>query len=90
MKVINKEYKKIPVVPMEIELRNKIGKSIEKEEISSINVVVEDLIKNKEKYKQNNIAIRNKYIYNLGSSGKVGAEYIINQLLQSKKGTNQK
>jgi hypothetical protein len=61
-------------------IRNQIGRAIEKEEISNIEKIVDELILNQEKYKEKNIDIRNKYLYNLGNSSKIGAEYIINKI----------
>ncbi len=80
MKVINKDYDKIKTRPIDIIIRNIIGKSIDKTQIKEIKEIVDDLILNQEKYKEQNIKIREKYLYNLGSSSKVGAEYIINRV----------
>lgn len=80
MKVVNPEYTKIPITPMEIELRDKIGKAINKEEISHINTIVTDLIENQGKYREQNLKIREKYIFNLGNAGKKAAEYIMEQM----------
>ena len=80
MKVINKDYQKIETKPLDISIRNKIGKAIEKEEISNIKEIIDKLIINNEQYIEGNKKIRKKYIYNIGISSKVGAEYIINKI----------
>ena len=79
MKVINKDYEKINTKPLDIIIRNKIGKAIEKEETKEIKKVVDELIVNQNKYKQENVKIREKYLFNLGQSSKIAAEYIINK-----------
>ena len=78
MKVINKDYEKIDTKPLDIIIRNKIGKAIEKEETKEIKKVVDELITNQNKYKEENIKVREKYLFNLGESSKIAAEYIIN------------
>lgn len=80
MKVMNKDYKKINVEPIDISMRNKIGKAIEKQEVKDIKNIVDDLILNQKKYKENNIEIRNKYLFNIGKSSKIAGEYIINKI----------
>ena len=78
MKVINKDYEKIDTKPLDIIIRNKIGKAIDKEETKEIKKIVDELITNQNKYKEENIKVREKYLFNLGKSSKVAAEYIIN------------
>lgn len=84
MKVINKDYKKIKTKPFDITARNKVGKSISKEETKNIAKVVEDLLLNKESYAEQIDELKNSYFYNLGCSGEVGADYIIERLVDHK------
>lgn len=78
MKVINKDYEKIDTKPLDIIIRNKIGKAIDKEETKEIKKIIDELITNQNKYKEENIKVREKYLFNLGESSKIAAEYIIN------------
>ncbi len=80
MKIINKDYKKINVEPIDIVLRNKIGKAIEKQDIKKIKNIVDKLISSKEEYKDKIVDARNKYLFNIGSSSKIAGEYIINKI----------
>ena len=84
LKAINKDYNKIKTKPIDIEIRNKIGKEIEKEETRNINKIVNELILNQEKYKAQNLKMRSKYLFNVGNSSKVGAKYIIKKLEERK------
>ena len=43
-----------------------------------IKKIVDELITNQNKYKEENIKVREKYLFNLGESSKIAAEYIIN------------
>lgn len=80
IKIINKDYDKINTKPLDITLRNKTGREIEKDDVKNIAQIIEELLKNQKEYEKQNIDIRNKYLFNLGNSGRVGAEYIINQI----------
>ena len=85
MKVVNKAYKKIKIKPFDITARNKIGKSIEKDEVIHIADSVAHLLENGESYRQQINDLKHEYFYNLGHSGEVGAEYIIKRLTKKKK-----
>lgn len=77
MKVMNPDYKKIKVDPINIWIREKIGEVVEVKDVRSIDKVVEKLLKNANKYKAEIAAQRDNSVYNLGKSAEVGAEYII-------------
>ncbi|MCL2082264.1 MAG: membrane protein insertase YidC [Oscillospiraceae bacterium] len=80
MKVLNPDYDKIEIEPYIITVRDIVGISIEKEAVSQIDGVVEDLLRRKDEFAQAIKAERESYYYNLGCSGKVGARYIIEKL----------
>ena len=77
MKVMNPNYKEIDVEPINIWCRNKIGKSLDLDELNGIDKVVEDMLKSSKEYKKRITDLTNEQVYNLGTSGEVGAEYII-------------
>ncbi len=85
MKVVNKSYKKIDIKPFDITVRTQIGKSIEKEDVSNIAETVEYLLSHRDDYKDEINRIKHEYFYNLGTSGEVGADYIIKRLTKRKK-----
>lgn len=80
MKVMNPEYKMIDTVPINIILRNEIGKSIAMEDAKSTIDVAREMIANADSYSDKIEAFRNEYVYNLGHSAEISAKYIINQL----------
>ena len=80
MKVVNKDYTKISLVPFDITGRNKIGRSIEKDECRNISRTVEDFLLNHENYADQIRTLRSEYFYNLGSSGEAGADYIVRRI----------
>ncbi len=80
MKILNPNYEKINVIPMDIEVRNKIGKCIEKENISNIINIIDDLIINQADYMKNNEILRKEYIFNLGKAAQIEGQYIIDKI----------
>ena len=77
MKIMNPEYKKINVEPINIWARNEIGEVIKVEECNKINTVVEKMLKENKKYNETINHLINESVYNIGSSAEVGANYII-------------
>lgn len=80
MKVVNSDYKKIPLTPFDITARTKVGRAIEKSEVKGIAAVVDDLLSHQEEYRAQIEALRESHFYNLGHSGEVGARYLLHRL----------
>lgn len=85
MKVMNPEYEKIGVVPLNISLREEIGCSLNLDELDKIGDIVDTMINSSESYHAKIGEFVNKYVYNLGHSSEVGAKYIISQLQKKAK-----
>ena len=83
MKIMNPNYEEIDVEPINIWCRNKIGKELELNKLDTIDKEVENMLKSSKEYKKKITDITNEYVYNLGKSGEVGAEYII-ECIQNK------
>lgn len=82
MKVVNPNYQEITCTPIDIELRDKIGISLEETEFDKLCTAVEKLLYDNQFSTESIETLKNKYIYNVGTSGKVGAQYIIDRLVQ--------
>ena len=80
MKVMNEDYVELGITPIDIELRNKIGRSIGTDQLASLPEVVEELLSDNAFSKEALADIREKYIYHVGHSGEVGASYIMERL----------
>ncbi|MDE6622374.1 MAG: membrane protein insertase YidC [Lachnospiraceae bacterium] len=85
MKIMNEDYKELGIIPIDIELRSKIGRSVDTDQLASLPQVVEELLNNNAFSRESLEKIRNDYIYHIGHSGEVGAEYIMNRLAYYKK-----
>lgn len=82
MKVVNPDYKKLACVPIDIELRNKVGISLDETELTDLVSSVERLLYDNQFSASSLRKLRDQYVYNVGCSGKAGAEYIIDRLVE--------
>lgn len=80
MKVMNPDYEKLGVVPFDLEIRNKIGISIKPDELNKLPEAVDRLLNNPEFSKESMKKIKEQYLYNVGNSAEVAAQYIISDL----------
>lgn len=80
MKVVNKDYNKIKLQPMDITARDIVGRSISKEATKEIDQYVTEILENQSTYAQQIRDLRDSYFYNLGHSGEAAADYIVDRL----------
>ena len=82
MKVMNPEYEKIGVEPLNIFMRDSIGSSLNLDEIDKVADVAVELIGQQDVYYDKIETFVKQYVYHLGTSAKVGANYIKVRLKQ--------
>lgn len=82
MKIVNPDYQELTTVPIDIELRDKVGISLEENRISEVVEAVERLFHESRFSKDAMMQLRDAFIYHVGSSGKIGAKYMIDSLLR--------
>lgn len=83
MKIINPDYQELKTVPIDIELRDKVGISVEVERIGKEIVAAVDKLLADEQFSQDSMQrLKEQYLYHVGESGKVGAKYIIERLVK--------
>lgn len=83
MKIVNPDYKELETVPIDIELRDKVGISVALDNIENEIVPAVDRLLNDVQFSHDSMrALKEQYIYNVGTSGKVGAKYIIERLVK--------
>ena len=85
MKIMNEDYEELGIIPIDIELRSRIGRSVDTDQLATLPQVVEELLNNSAFSKESLEKIRNEYIYQIGQSGEVGAAYIMERLAYFKK-----
>ena len=91
MKIMNPEYQKLDTIPINIVLRDKLGRRLGTDELDKVHETVDYLIDHKEDYHKQIEDIANEYLYNLGYSAQVGGDYLINAVIKkvSEKGEKQ-
>ncbi|MCL2079592.1 MAG: YidC/Oxa1 family membrane protein insertase [Oscillospiraceae bacterium] len=83
MKVMNAEWKKLDIEPVDLQIRDKIGVSVDTDELDDakrIKTAAEELLKNRDKYKAAIMDFLAENMYNVGDARRVGGEYIIGQI----------
>ncbi len=85
MKILNPDYQELSTVPIDLELRDRVGISLDVGKLDELAKTVEILLYDKAFSADAMKELRNHYIYNVGSSGKAGALYLINQLMERQK-----
>ena len=80
-KIMNPEHEKITLESLEDRIRKKMGIELELSEIQEIGEKISYLVDNADAYRNAIEKIRNEELYNYGSSAKIGAEYLIKQLI---------
>ncbi len=76
-KVNNPDYERIPSEPLEVTLRSRVGAVVQPQDIDEIPGLIEKLCADPDDAGARARALRERYVYNIGRSGTVGAEYIM-------------
>lgn len=85
MKIMNEDYEELGITPIDIELRNKVGVSVDLDKLDTLPQAVEQLLNSNDFSAESLGKMRDKYIYNIGRSGETGAQYIMERLAYFKK-----
>ena len=80
MKIMNPEYQKIDVKPINIWMRAEIGAVVAPDHMNELAPAVTNLIENSAQYHDKIDRFVHEYVYNLGSSAQVGADYLISAI----------
>ena len=81
MKIINPEWRKIGIEPMDIWIRDKIGVSLGTDELDKVESVVRGLLGDDGGYRLAIEELLAGHMYNMGHTGEAGGEYIIGQII---------
>ena len=83
LKVKNKNFRDLGIIPFELTLRTQIGIVLSPGELDSINQNIEQLITEKESYRLRIRAARQQSVFVFGESSKIGAKFICEYLKKS-------
>ena len=78
-------WEKIDCVPVEISLRDKMGISLNMDELDRVAETVDTLFAKEEEYKVQITETMADFFYNPGNSTAVGAKYLLSSLASRKK-----
>ena len=90
MKIMNPDYKKIKIEPINIWIRNEIGIIVKLNELKDIDKYVNKMLNSKDKYAKKISKLVDDSVYNLGNSSEVGADYIIEAIQKKVKERSKK
>ena len=80
LKEHNKNWKQLNIEPIELQLRNKVGISINLDSLDNILPIIEDLLQNSNNWREALKAMRNEHVFYWNGSAVEGVEYIKQQL----------
>ena len=87
MKVVNPDWQKIDVKPFIIDVRTRIGTSLDPDRMDQIGETAHQLIDNPAEYREKILDTREEFLFNPGRSGEVGADYIIDAVEKKRRRT---
>ena len=81
MKCPNPNWEKIGITPLEISLRDRIGRSLDKDSLGRAEEVIAEMEAHPEEWAERIAQVREQNIFNPGSCGGAAAEYILRSLI---------
>ena len=84
IKCMNPNWEKIDCVPVEISLRDRVGVSVDKDKLEHCDAIVKDLLSRCDEYREIIADVLEHHLYNIGTAGEAGADYILNSLVEKK------
>ncbi len=84
IKCLNPNWENIGCTPVEISLRDKLGVSVNKEDLNGCDQTVKELFANAAKYEKTIDEVLHAHLYNIGCAGAAGADYILHSLVEKK------
>ena len=82
MRVMNPDYKRIKVEPLNITLRDQLGKRLRPDELDKVAETADYLISHRSEYQEKIEKIAHENIYHLDHSAHIGAEYLIGAVVK--------
>ena len=89
-KIMNKNYKKIPLEPINFSLRKKVGIELNLDQVDSVADAVSEIFSKQNEFHDRILQVRAETVFNIGHSGEAGGKYIINRIIEKDKVRKQK
>ena len=81
MKCPNPNWEKIGITPLEISLRDQIGRSLNKDQLEQAETVIAEMETHPEEWAERIAKVREQNIFNPGKCGEAAAEHILRSLI---------
>ena len=88
MKVINPEWQRLGIEPADIWMRDRVGALVRMNALGSVGDIVSDMLANPGKFAEKIQNLMDEALFNPGKSGEIAGRYILDSLIQKKKGSN--
>ena len=89
-KIMNKNYKKIPLEPINFSLRKKVGIELDLDQLDHVADAVSEIFAKRSEFHDRILQVRSETVFNIGHSGKAGGKYIIQRIIEKDKARKQK
>ena len=83
-KVTNPNYEKLGIPPLDLTLRNRVGKSLGLDELEKAKTAAELLLAHGTEYREEILRCRQEILPQYGHSGEIGGKYILSRLVKPK------
>lgn len=84
LKCLNPNWENLGLAPVEISLRDELGRSVEKQDLDHTAEIVGEMLANASDYRERIDARFETLIYNHGKAGAEGAKYILQSLMEKR------
>jgi len=85
MKVLNPEWEKVGITPINISLRDQVGVSVARNELDRIPGIISDILADPMKFCERIKRAQDVYMFNPGHAGEVAGQYILDSLIKKQK-----
>jgi len=75
-KIVNPRYKELGIEPIDVKIRYRIGKVLKVNELERADGIINDILQNKDHYREEIGKARTEFVYNFGNSSQAGANFI--------------
>ena len=85
MKVVNPNWEKIGVEPVDFRLRRELGRAIAPEEAAQAGAIIRDMVAERDSWRERITASREKTLFTTEQSGPRGGKYLLDRILARQK-----
>ena len=88
-KIMNKNYKKIPLEPINFSLRKKVGIELDLDHVDRVADAVSEIFAKRAEFHDRILQVRSETVFNIGHSGEAGGKYIVRRVIEKDKARKQ-